>query len=122
MDKFLLLQLQFNVRSKGFKYWLYGIRIYRKDYFNDDFTLEYVYNEIAERYKVTRNSVERALRTSSNTAKKNIQKFYNYYGNITNKIIFELIINMNGIKPKIVFDEVLNNDYEGELKWNEKAK
>ena len=122
MDKFLLLQLQFNVRSKGFKYWLYGIRIYRKDYFRKGFTLEYVYNEIAERYKVTRNSVERALRTSSNTAKKNIQKFYNYYGNITNKIIFELIINMNGIKPKIVFDEVLNNDYEGELKWNEKAK
>lgn len=115
MDKLLLLQLQFNVNSIGFKYWLAGIKIYRKNYFRYGFTLEFVYNEIAEEYNTTRDRVERALRTASNTAKKNIQKYYNYYGTITNKTIFELIVNMNGIKAKtVLFDEVLkiDNDYE----------
>ena len=90
-----LLQLDFNISSIGFKYWIKAIDIYKKDSWRYGFTMEYLYNVIAGTFQTTRNRVERAMRTASQTAKKTIAKEYKYNGKLSTKAILELISNYN---------------------------
>lgn len=90
-----LLHLDFNISSIGFKYWIKAIDIYKKDSCRYDFTLEYLYNVIADTFQTTRNKVERAMRTASQTAKKTIAKEYKYNGKLSTKAILELLSNYN---------------------------
>ena len=87
----LLLKLQFNVTSIGFYYWITAIRLYRKNYYKYDNTIEKVYNDVAEIHNTTRTRVERAMRTAKATATEQIQKQFNYYNKLTNKTVLELL-------------------------------
>ena len=88
-----LLHLDFNISSIGFKYWIKAIDIYRKYSLRYGFTMEYLYNIIADDFLTTRTRVERAMRTASQTAKKTIAEKYNYNGKLSTKVILELICN-----------------------------
>lgn len=87
----MLLQLQFNVTSIGFYYWITAIQQYRKNYYKYDNTIEKVYNDVANIHNTTRTKVERAMRTAKATAIEQIQKQYNYYNKLTNKTVLELL-------------------------------
>ena len=90
-----LIKLGFKVDTVGFRYWIEAIKIYKQDSWRYGFTMQYLYNEIANYYGSTATRVERALRTTSNNAKENIKNKYGYYGKITNKTILELFTNYN---------------------------
>ena len=87
----MLLQLQFNVTSIGFQYWLTAIQQYRKNYYKYNNTIEQVYYDVAKIHNTTRTRVERAMRTSKATATEQIQKQFNYYNKLTNKTVLELL-------------------------------
>lgn len=87
----MLLQLQFNVTSIGFYYWITAIQQYRKNYYKYDNTIEKVYNDVAKIHNTTRTRVERAMRTAKATATEQIQKQFNYYNKLTNKTVLELL-------------------------------
>lgn len=87
----MLLQLQFNVTSIGFYYWITAIQQYRKNYYKYDNTIEKVYNDVARIHNTTRTRVERAMRTAKATATEQIQKQFNYYNKLTNKTVLELL-------------------------------
>lgn len=86
----MLLQLQFNVTSIGFNYWITAITQYRKNYFKYN-TIEQVYHDVAKIHNTTRARVERAMRTAKATATEEIQKQFNYYNKLTNKTVLELL-------------------------------
>lgn len=87
----MLLQLQFNVSSIGFNYWVTAIRQYRKNYYKYNNTIEQVYHDVAKIHNTTRTRVERAMRTAKATAIEQIQKQFNYYNKLTNKTVLELL-------------------------------
>ena len=87
----LLLNLQFNVSSKGFYYWITAIKLYRKNYYKYYDTIEKIYNDVAKIHSTTRTRVERAMRTAKEPAIKEIQKQFNYHNKITNKTALELL-------------------------------
>ena len=86
----MLLQLQFNVTSIGFKYWITAIQLYQKNYYKYNNIIEKVYNDVAEIHNTTRTRVERAMRTASKQAYSNIHKYFNYDGRLTNSVILKL--------------------------------
>lgn len=87
----MLLQLQFNVTSIGFYYWITAIMQYRKNYYKYNNTIEQVYYDVAKIHNTTRTRVERAMRTAKATATEQIQKQFNYYNKLTNKTVLELL-------------------------------
>lgn len=87
----MLLQLQFNVKSIGFYYWITAIQQYRKKNYKYDNTIEKVYNDVAKIHNTTRTRVERAMRIAKATATEQIQKQFNYYNRLTNKTVLELL-------------------------------
>ena len=87
----MLLQLQFNVSSIGFYYWITAIQQYRKNYYKYNNTIEQVYQDVAKIHNTTRTRVERAMRTAKATATEQIQKQFNYYNKLTNKTVLELL-------------------------------
>ena len=87
----LLLNLQFNVSSKGFYYWITAIKLYRKNYYKYYDTIEKIYNDVAKIHSTTRTRVERAMRTAKATATEQIQKQFNYHNKITTKTVLELL-------------------------------
>lgn len=87
----MLLQLQFNVRSIGFYYWITAIQQYRKNYFKYNNTIEQVYHDVAKIHNTTKTRVERAMRTAKAIATEQIQKQFNYYNKLTNKTVLELL-------------------------------
>lgn len=87
----MLLQLQFNVTSIGFYYWIAAIQQYRKNYYKYNNRIEKVYNDVAKIHNTTRTRVERAMRTAKATATEQIQKQFNYYNRLTNKTVLELL-------------------------------
>ena len=87
----ILLQLQFNVASIGFYYWITAIKQHRKNYYKYDNTIEKVYNDVAKIHNTTRARVERAMRTARTPATEQIQKHFNYYNKLTNKTVLELL-------------------------------
>ena len=107
----LLLNLQFNVSSKGFYYWITAIKLYRKNYYKYYDTIEKIYNDVAKIHNTTRTRVERAMRTAKATATEQIQKQFNYHNKITNKTVLELLTH----------NELFINDYPKEHKLEQKA-
>lgn len=87
----MLLQLQFNVTSIGFYYWITAIMQYRKNYYKYNNKIEQVYHDVAEIHNTTRTRVERAMLTAKATATEQIQKQFNYYNKLTNKTVLELL-------------------------------
>lgn len=86
-----LMKLGFNINSIGFKYWIKALYLYKLNHWRYGFTIEFIYNEIAQEFQTTRNRVERSMRTASKNARKEIQELYNYKGKVTTKTIFELL-------------------------------
>lgn len=86
----MLLQLQFNVTSIGFQYWITAIQQYRKNYYKYN-TIEQVYHDVAKIHNTTRTRVERSMRTAKAPATEQIQKQFNYYNRLTNKTVLELL-------------------------------
>lgn len=84
----MLLQLQFNVTSMGFYYWITAIKQCRKNNYNK---IEQVYHDVSKIHNTTRTRVERAMRTARSTATEQIQKQFNYYNKLTNKSVLELL-------------------------------
>lgn len=87
-----LIELNFNVSSKGFEYWIllvYNYIIYRgKRYCK----LEMIYGDIASAYNTTRDRVERNIRTASKQALSTIREHYKYKNRrLSTKDILELI-------------------------------
>ena len=87
----ILLKLQFNVTSIGFKYWITAIQQYRKNYYKYNNTIEQVYQDVAKIHNTTRTRIERAMRTAKATATEQIQRQFNYYNKLTNKTVLELL-------------------------------
>ena len=85
-----LIELNFNVSSKGFEYWLILINEYIKR--NKYTTIESIYNLIAKIYNTTRDRVERNIRTASKQALPTIREHYKYKNRrLSTKDILELI-------------------------------
>lgn len=85
-----LIELNFNVSSKGFEYWLILINEYIKR--NKYTTLESIYNLIAKIDNTTRDRVERNIRTASKQALPTIREHYKYKNKkLSTKDILELI-------------------------------
>lgn len=85
-----LIELNFNVSSKGFKYWIALIHEYQKK--NKYTTIESIYNKIAELDNTTRDRVERNIRTASKQALPTIREHYKYKNRrLSTKVILELI-------------------------------
>lgn len=84
-----LIELNFNVSSKGFKYWIILINEYIKRRY---VTLESIYKMIAKLENTTRDRVERCIRTASKQALPTIREQYNYKNKrLSTKDILELI-------------------------------
>ena len=101
----MLLQLQFNVTSIGFYYWITAIMQYRKNYYKYNNTIEQVYHDVAEIHNTTRTRVERAMRTAKATATEELQKQFNYNNKLTNKTVLELLTH----NYRILFDNISNH-------------
>lgn len=86
-----LVELNFNLGSKGFEYWVQAIMLYKYDFKTVRQMMENIYEEIARSNNDTRNRVERAMRTAKYTAIKEISNKYKYYVKLTNKRIIILI-------------------------------
>lgn len=85
-----LIELNFNLSSKGFEYWLILINEYIKR--NKYTTIESIYNLIAKIYNTTRDRVERNIRTASKQALPTIREHYQYKNKrLSTKDILELI-------------------------------
>lgn len=85
-----LIELNFNVSSKGFEYWIILIHEYQKK--NKYTTIESIYNKIAKIYNTTRDRVERNIRTASKQALPTIREYYKYKDiRLSTKDILELI-------------------------------
>ena len=85
-----LIELNFNVSSLGFEYWLILIN----DYLNKNkyTTLESIYNRIAKLNNTTRDRVERNIRTCAKQAIPTIREYYKYKNRrLSTKDILELI-------------------------------
>ena len=84
-----LLELGFNVDSKGIMYWIEAIK-YSKSH-PLEWEMLNVYEAVVEKNNSTVYRVERAMRVAINSAKENIQKKYGYYKPIKNQTYLNLI-------------------------------
>lgn len=100
-----LIELNFNILSKGFKYWVTLIEEYYISHRGK--TLEEIYKIICKLDNTTRDRVERNIRTASKQALPTIREYYNYKNKrLSTKDILELIywekikmirVSMNGL-------------------------
>jgi hypothetical protein len=88
-DKTKLIELGFNVNSRGFIYWLDAIN------YLDEHPLWWdimdIYDYVANKHNSTISRVERDMRTAIEPAKKNIQEYYNYTRRIKNVTFLNLL-------------------------------
>lgn len=84
-----LLQLGFNVDSRGIIYWIDAIN-YVKEHPNWWDMMD-IYDFLAQKYDISIAIAERNLRTAIQPAKKNIQEKYGYYRKIKNVTFLNLI-------------------------------
>ena len=85
-----LIELNFNVSSKGFDYWIILINEYIKK--RRYVTLDSIYNMIAKMDNTTRDRVERNIRTASSQALPIIREHYKYKNKrLSTKDILELM-------------------------------
>jgi len=83
-----LLELGFNVNSRGIIFWVDALMYVKNNPLWWD-TLD-IYEYIAEKYKISIYQAERNLRTAISPAKRNIQEKYNYYRPIKNQTFLNL--------------------------------
>ena len=83
----LLLELGFNINSKGFEYWKQAIELYK----NKKYSMTDLYIELADKNSTGKGAVERCLRFSSETAKNSIKRKYNYNNKLNNRAILKLL-------------------------------
>ena len=88
-EKNLLRELNFNVNSSGFIYWLEALKYIKKCPLNYD--IMNVYEYIANKYLTSISLVERNMRTAKQTAIKQIQAKYNYHRKISNSTFLNLV-------------------------------
>lgn len=86
----LLLELGFNISSRGFQYWLQAINIWKIKMYKN-YNITDLYEEIAIKNNTTKSGVERALRICRQKSDKKIIERYKYYNKITNKSVLNLI-------------------------------
>ena len=91
--KEMLKDLNFNIVSIGFKYWIVAIGIYLTTQSHTKRNMRVIYESIAELYNTTPSRVERALRHAREPATKTLQEKYNYYGKMSNQAVLELLCN-----------------------------
>lgn len=78
-----MLELKFNINSKGFEYWVDGIIYYHNI---KNCTIMSIYRFIADKYNTSIANVERVMRSSSEIIKEELEKKLGY--NISNKGVF----------------------------------
>ena len=78
-----MLELKFNINSKGFDYWVDGIIYYHTI---KDIKIMSIYRYLADKYNTSLTNVERVMRSSSEIVKEELEKKLGY--NIANKGIF----------------------------------
>ena len=81
-----LINLGFNVRSKGVLYWVEAIILY-----DETKKIKDIYTSIAKNHNTNIGSIDRAMRTAMKPAIDNIKKMYNYDYKITVKAFLNLI-------------------------------
>ena len=87
-----LIELNFNISSKGFEYWILLLYNYMTNKGKRYFNLEMIYRDIASAYNTTRDRVERNIRTASKQALPTIREHYKYKNRrLSTKDILELI-------------------------------
>lgn len=84
-----LIELNFNIDSVGIIYWIKAIRLIQQN--PNILNIMEIYKTIGQRYNKSSNAVERAMRVSISTARKNIQEKYNYNREIKNHTFLNLI-------------------------------
>ena len=84
----ILIQLKFNINSKGFDYWIQAIKYYTT--FKDPIKITELYKQLSFEYLSKETAIERAMRISSKQTYDNIHKYFNYDGRITNSVILKL--------------------------------
>lgn len=85
-----LIELNFNISSKGFEYWIILINEYIKNRRN--IKLEDIYKIVGKICNNTRDGVERNIRTASKQALSTIREYYKYNDKkLSTKDILELI-------------------------------
>lgn len=87
----VLIELNFNLASKGFEYWVQAIMLYKYDFKSVRQMMERVYEKIANNNNDTISRVERAMRTAKKTAEIYISDKYKYNVRLTNKRIIKLL-------------------------------
>lgn len=87
----LLRELNFNVSSIGFNYWVLAIIDFRRNYYKFNNTMENVYDYLALQFNTTRTRVERAMRTARLKADADIKEHFNYNNKLTNKTVLVLL-------------------------------
>lgn len=87
--KELLIQLNFNLLSIGFQYWLYAIQLAKQ---NPSFKMMEIYEKVANKFNTTTNRVERCMRTAQE--KNTIKQNYNlkYSDKLTNSSILRFLL------------------------------
>ena len=84
-----LLELGFNVNSRGIMYWIEAIKCAKEN--PKEWETYFIYEYVAELYSSTAPRVERAMRVAIAPAVENIQKKYNYHGKIKTSTFLSLI-------------------------------
>ena len=87
----ILKELEFNISSRGFNYWLIAIELYEKNKNYGIITIQNIYDEIADLYHTTARRVERCMRTARKNSDNNIKEQFNYKGKITNLVTLKLL-------------------------------
>lgn len=87
--KELLIQLNFNLLSIGFQYWLYAIQLAKQ---NPSFKMMEIYEKVANKFNTTTNRVERCMRIAQE--KNTIKQNYNlkYSDKLTNSSILRFLL------------------------------
>ena len=81
-----MLELKFNINSKGFNYWVDGIIFYHTFKNCKNCKIMTIYRYIADKYKTSVTNVERVMRSSSEIIKEELEKKLGY--SISNKGLF----------------------------------
>ena len=82
-----LLKLGFNLKSRGFEYWLEAIQLYKKK----SMKIMDLYGYLADKYDTDVMAIERCMRFCINPARENIIKKTGYNGKMTNGTFLRLV-------------------------------
>lgn len=84
----ILIKLNFNLKSKGFDFWIKAMELAKK---NPNYDMNFIYNEIANTYNLSYKQVEKCMRTASE-GNRIIENFNLTKKHLTNSEILRLLI------------------------------